>query len=268
MTIIPHHLSNTLLMSEEIKVFIIFFIWIVSAYFWGFVSWGISVLSIGMMSFLGISPQLAGITFKLGKVGNSLAWVRNFHSEWLIRKEYLIWLGLTMMLGWWLGSFFIMSISDFLMYTVSAFSMLILVVVALIKKVGWQKNQNITKNRTIFGYFTYFILSFLGNLFPAGSWVWYYFANTFIFKLSTLEWKATGNAVAVFWFIGTAVGIFAQGYYHIFYAMALAIGMYIWWHFATKQMIKIGDYAMRNIILIGIVFFALYFLYLAYNSWQ
>ncbi len=254
-------------MTEELKTFLIFLIWLLSSYFWGFVTWGISVLSISMMTFLGISLQMAGITFKLGKVGNSLAGVKNFHSEWLIRKEYLFWLWLAMMIGGWLGSFFIMSIPDWLMYSISGCSMFILVIVAIWKKSwAWHRNIVINKKRTLFGYITYFFLSLFGNLFPAWSWIWYYFANTFILKLSTLEWKATGNAVAVFWFIGTAIGIFAQGSYNIWHATALAIGMYIWWYFATKQMIKLWDHAMRNIILIGIIIFALYFLYLGYNS--
>ncbi len=256
-------------MTEEIKIFLIFIIWLFSSYFWGFVSGGISVLSIGMMSFLGISPQMAGITFKLGKIWNSLAWVKNFHAEWLIRKEYLVWLSIAMMIGGWLGSFFIMSIPDWIMYGVSACSMLILVIVAIWKKSGtWARHVIISRERTVVGYFSYFWLSVLGNMFPAGSGIWYYFANTFILKLSTLEWKATGNAVAVFWFIGTAIGIFAQGNYHLIHAIMLAIGMYIGWYFATKHMIKLGDHAMRNIILFGIIIFALYFLYLAYNSWS
>lgn len=251
-------------MSEEIKTFVIFLIGIISAYFWGFVSGGISVLSIWLMTILGISPQMAGITFKLGKIGNSLAGVKNFHKEWLIRKEYLIWLGFAMMMGGALGSFFIMSIPDHIMYAVSGFSMLVLVIVALAKKVWNTRNITLTKKRIWWWYVSYFILSVFWNLFPAWSGIWYYFANTFIMKLSTLEWKATGNTVAIFWFIGTAIGIFSQGSYHILYAIGLALGMYIWGYFATKHMLKIGEHSTRNILLVGITLFALYFLYLAF----
>jgi len=222
-----------------------------------------------MMVFLGIPPQLAGITFKLWKIGNSLAWVRNFHKEGLIRKEYLLWLWFTMMLWWGLGSFFIMDIPDWIMYYVSAISMIILVGVALVKKKTWvERNVQISWIRMYVWYFSYFILSFLWNLFPAGSGIWYYFANTYILKLSTLEGKATGNAIAIFWFIGTAIGVFSQGSYNLIYAFFLALGMFLWGHFATKHMIQIWERKTRNILLIWISIFSLYFLYLGYNSLQ
>ncbi len=37
-----------------------------------------------------------------------------------------------------------------------------------------------------------------------------------------------------------------------------------WW--GTKHVIRLGNHLFRNILLVSIVIFALYFLYLAYNS--
>lgn len=256
-------------MVEEAKIVLIFLIGLVSSFFWGFISWGISVISIGLMSLLWLPPQLSGITFKLWKVGNSIAWVTNFHKEWLIRKELIIGLGIAMMVGGCLGSFFIMSIPDFIMYGVSAVSMIVLVIVAYYKKSGTgPRHTLLSPTRKIIGYFGYFILALFGNLFPAGSGVWYYFANTFLLKLTTLEWKATWNTVAIFWFVGTTIGILLQWVYNLYYGLALGVGMYIGWYFATKHMIKIGDQKSRDILLVWICIFAFYFLYLAYNSWQ
>lgn len=256
-------------MTEELKIFLIFIIGLISSFFWGFVSWGISVISIGLMSILGIPPQLSGVTFKLGKIGSNIASVLNFHQEWLIRKDLILWLGIAMMLGGGIGSFFIMSVSDFYIYSVSAVSMIVLVIVAYWKKVGiGPRNTSLSRRRLCLGYGWYFLLSLFWNLFPAGSWVWYYFANTFLLKLSTLEWKATWSAIAIFWFVGTTIGVLLQWSYNLYYALALAIGMYIGWYFATKHMIKIGDQKTRNILLVGICIFAFYFLYLAYNSIQ
>lgn len=59
-------------MSEELKTFIIFLIGLFSAYFGSFSSGGVSVLGVGLLTMLGISPQMATITFKIGKIGDVL----------------------------------------------------------------------------------------------------------------------------------------------------------------------------------------------------
>ena len=53
-------------------LYFIFFIGIISAYFGSFSSGGVSALSIALMASLGMPPQMAGITFKLGKIGDTL----------------------------------------------------------------------------------------------------------------------------------------------------------------------------------------------------
>lgn len=59
-----------------------------------------------------------------------------------------------------------------------------------------------------------------------------------------------------------------QGQYIISLAIAFGIGMFIGGYFGTKHIIKLGNEIFRDILLISIVIFALYFLYLAYNSWS
>ncbi len=74
--------------------------------------------------------------------------------------------------------------------------------------------------------------------------------------------------MSVFWFIGSFIAIMVRGQYNMPLALAFGIGMFIGGWFGTKHVIKIGNEIFRNILLISIVIFALYFLYLAYTSWQ
>jgi uncharacterized membrane protein YfcA len=54
------------------------------------------------------------------------------------------------------------------------------------------------------------------------------------------------------------------GIYEISWAIALAIGMFIGGYFGTEHIIKIGNAKLERILLMTIVFFALYFLYLGF----
>lgn len=246
-------------------LFALFLIGIVSAYLGSFSSWWAGSLSIGLMVFFGIPPQLAGITFKLGKIGDRIGWIYLFYKHGKIPKKFIFWWAIGVMIGSFFGSFFITRISDATMYLVSWLSMLFLVVFSL-KKYSSHATEHISRLREYIGYFSYLILSVLGNLFPAGSGIWYYFVNTLIFWLSPLESKWIASFVTVFWFIGTLAGILLSGFYNLSYAFALGFGMIIGWYFGTKHMIWLWDEVMRKILLSSISIFALYFLYLGYNS--
>jgi uncharacterized protein len=251
-------------MSEEFKIFLIFIIWLLSAYFGSFSSWGVSAISIGLMVTMGIPPQLAGITFKLGKIGDTLGWLYHFHKGWHIPKYLILGGGLALMIGSFLGSYIIVRLSDTVVYIGCGMSMLTLALISLVRKTT--KPQKVWLARRYVGFLGYFILSIIGNMFPAGSGVWYYFNNTLILRLSPLESKGIASVLAIFWFVGTFTGIMTAGIYEISWAIALAVGMFIGGYFGTQHIIKIGNDKLKHIFLVTIVCFALYFLYLGYNS--
>lgn len=74
--------------------------------------------------------------------------------------------------------------------------------------------------------------------------------------------------MSVFWFIGSFLAIMVRGQYVVSAAIAFGLGMFIGGYFGTKHVIKIGNRIFRNLLLVSIVLFALYFLYSAYNSYQ
>ena len=253
-------------MTEELKTFLIFLIWLFSAYFGSFSSWGVSVLSVGLLTVLWLSPQLASITFKLGKIGDILWGLYLFYKSGHIPKQFIIGGSIVSVLGSFLGSYLIFSIPDYLIYSVSAVTMITLAIVSYYKKSGWNNMVHISQKREYIYYVGLFFLTMIGNLFIAGSGVWYYFINTFIIRLSSLEAKWMAAVLSVFWFIGTFFGIMATGKYVISWGIALALGMFIGGYFGTKHIIKLWNEIFRNILLFSILLFALYFLYKAFVS--
>ena len=255
-------LSNS--MSEELKIFIIFLIGIFSAYFGSFSSGGVSALWVWLLTFIGIPPQMATITLKLGKIGDVLGWVYLFYKHGHIPTKYILW-GWIMSIVWsFLGTYLIFSIPDKVIYLVSALSMMILALVSYFHGTRIHHIDNLSKKREYLYYICLFFLTMIGNLFIAGSGVWYYFVNTFVLRLSSLEAKGIATAMSLFWFIGTLLWVLAQGRYVISWALALAFGMLIGGYFGTKHIIRLGNSFMRKSLLLSIVLFALYFLYLAF----
>lgn len=252
-------------MSSELQTFLIFLIWLFSAYFGSFSSWGVSALGVGWLTLLGISPQLATITLKLGKIGDVLWGIYHFHKHGHIPTKFLYIWGIASFSGSFLGTYLIFSIPDRVIYGVSAISMLILALVAFVRKVGTEKSEKLSKKREYVYYVCLFFLNMIGNLFIAGSGVWYYFANTFILKLSALESKGIATVLSIFWFLGTMVSVLIQGQYVISWAVALGLGMFIGGWFGTKHIIKLGNEVMSKLLLFGILILACYFLSLAFG---
>ncbi len=255
-------------MSEELKIFIFFLIWLFSAYFGSFSSGGVSVLGVGLMTAVGMSPQLASITYKLGKIWDVLGGLYLFHKSGNIPIRFLWIGGAVSVVGSFIGTYLIFSIPDWIIYAVSWVSMILLTITAIVKKSWLHAAPHVSKRREYLYYAGLFCLNIFGNLFIAGSWVWYYFNNTFVIKLPALMAKWLATAMSVFWFIGSFIAIMVRGQYNMPLALAFGIGMFIGGWFGTKHVIKIGNEIFRNILLISIVIFALYFLYLAYTSWQ
>ncbi len=142
--------------------------------------------------------------------------------------------------------------------------MLILAIAAFVRKTGLQKSEKLSKKREYTYYAVLFFLNMIGNIFIAGSGVWYYFSNTFILKLSSLEAKGIATAMSIFWFLGTMLSVMIQGQYVVSWAIALGLGMFIGGWFGTKHVIKLGNEVMRKFLLVGIMILSGYFLYLTF----
>jgi len=258
-------------MTEELKIFLIFIIGLIASYLGAFVTGWVSTLSIAMMTALWLTPQLASITFKLGKIWNGIALIRQYHKAKLLRKEYVLWLSIASFIGAILWSFFIMQIPSIFIYLVSGCSMLALLYIDIKKSssvIVHSQPQELSRPRRIIGYILEFIATALANLSPAASGAWFYYIRTFVLRLSPLESKAIWSFVSIPWFVGTFIGIFLAGQYVIAYGIALAIGMYIWAHYGAKKSLQISEEKLRNFIRIFILISSFYFLYLAYNSIQ
>ncbi|MBP6981379.1 sulfite exporter TauE/SafE family protein [Candidatus Gracilibacteria bacterium] len=245
---------------------VIFFIGIIARYIGSFVSSGVSVLNIGILTLIGISPQMANITFKLAKIGD------NFGGFLLLRKHghipygFVIPSSCVLLIGSFLGSRSLVQLSDAWIFLGSGLSVLLLLIVSLFRKIKLEKNEDTSRIRKIFGFIAQFFASLIGNLFPAGSGMWYYFINTLIFRLTPIQSKGLSSILSFSWSIGTTIGIFSTGVYDIGFAVSLCLGMFFGGYFGTKHVIRIGNHTLDRLIRISMFFFAFFFLFQGFQA--
>lgn len=233
----------------------------ISSYVGSFTSGGVSALSIALMTFFWLSPQMASVTFKLGKIWDVLSSTYIFYKSGYIPKKYLFWWAVSLMCGSFIGSSLIFNLSERGAYIWSGITMLVLVGTSFFKK-EWQKHFSISKLRESFGYFIYFILAIVGNLFPAGSWVWFYFQNTMVLRLSSLESKWIWSFLSIFWYIWTFLWIISQWIFNTTYAISLTFWMFIGWYFGSKWIVKLGNKNVQRVLLLSIFITGVYFVIL------
>lgn len=242
---------------EWIQLILIGAIW---AYFGAFFNGVWSAIVIWLLSIMGAPASLAGITFKLAKLGDQLGGLRLFKKHGHIPMHFIWWWWIWLFIGGFCGSYLITSINENILFTGSGISMLILALYSFYKK-SWWTHERISKIREYMGYTTYFIVSFLGNIFPAGSGIWYHFVNTVIFKMNAFESKAMAKSSGLFWFFGTSLGIFFWGVYNIYWGLCVGIGMFIGGTVGIKQALRLWKDRFQLIILWWVVIFGLYFLW-------
>lgn len=252
-------------MTEELKVFLIFLIGILASYFGNFTSGGIWSIAIGSMSLLWIGPQMAWAVFKIGKFWNALSGVFVHRSAWTIPKDLVFWSWVCLMFWAFLVSYLIFSVPEKLIYGVSGITMLLVTAISLYKKPR-EHREHISEMRKRFGYWLYFLLSIIGNIFLAGSGVWYYFVNQYVFRLTAIESRGLSFATNPFWTVWSFLGLYVAWWLNLLYWGALLLWMMIGGYFSAKHLLKFWNAILEKIILITVLLLAFRFLYLAFFS--
>ena len=143
-----------------------------------------------------------------------------FYRNGHIPTQFL-WIGsVVSIVGSFLGTYFIFSLPSWLIYGVSALSMILLTITSVVRKSRYHAVSQPSKKREYLYYFCLFFLNIFGNFFIAGSGVWYYFNNTLLIKLPALKAKGLSAAMSVFWFIGRFMAILVRGQYVLSWAIA------------------------------------------------
>lgn len=240
--------------------FFVFLSGLFAFYFWTFIAWWVSSLSIGTLLFLWIQPHIATTTYLLGSLGWTASASTKFHKDGHLPKKHLTILAITAVIWWFLGSFIIYKIPDFISYKVTGITLLLLFLLGIWKKNLWLVEKHRSKRRIFLWYIINFIVAIYGVVFPAWVWVIFYFIYTGFFWMTSVQARATGATLWFIWTIPISISLLFTGQYNLLFVLLYFAWASIWSYFGAKRAGNSGNNLMRITVLIWISFLAIYFL--------
>ena len=241
--------------------FLVFIIGIVSAYFGMFISGWVSAIAVWLLLFIGLPPHIAITTYLVWSIGGTTGGIKKFWQSGNIPKKFLFGLTISAVISGVIGSQLLFNIPSSLMYKVTGTTLIILFLYWIFKN-DLGKNEFHPKWERIFlGYFLNTLIGIWWVLFPAGVGVVFYFLYTSIFGMTTLQAKWMGRVLGALWAVSLTFQILLHDEYDIIYIILYILGAFIWASFASSHVIRAGNDLMRKIILFGIFWLAIYFLF-------
>jgi len=223
-------------MPQEIWILLIGLI----AGFVGAIAGGGGLISIPLLLFFGIPPQITLATNKFGGLGLSVGALYKFIKEKKVIWKYAIFLSISGIAGSLIGSQILLTVDTNVLQKAIGGLLIILTPTILIKKSFGIEEQTAPRRRKIIGYVLYFLLSILASFF-GGLGVLLMGIVIFNFGLPIIKANAT-ELVSYSVFSLTSVIIFAfNGIIDYKVGLVLFLGMLIGGYLGAHTAIKKGN---------------------------
>ena len=177
-------------MADPLILFLIFLVGGLAG-FWGSITGGGGLISIPLLIFFGLPPQIAIATNKFGGLGLGLGATIKFLKNKLIIWKYVPIFIILGGIGAYLGTNILLKTDErILSRIVGLILLLVLPAIFLNKKAGIER-MVIKKSSKILGYFFYFLIMIFGGFFGGGTGIFSMYTLTLLFGLTILEANAT-----------------------------------------------------------------------------
>src|SRR3989344_6114963 len=175
------------------EFYIIFFLVGFIASFIGSIAGGGGLISIPLLIFLGLPPQVAVATNKLGSIGLAIGTVAKFLQTKHILWNHVVPLSLIGVAGGYVGSNILLSIDQEILSKIIGVIILALLPFLLFKKDLGVITKEPTKVKRFFGYIAYFLIMIYGGFFGGGGGTFVLYAFIMLFGLTFIEASATSG---------------------------------------------------------------------------
>ncbi len=207
--------------------------------FLGAVIGGGGLISIAMLIFLGLPPQSAIATNKLGSIGYSISAIYQFRKKRKIVWKYVLPFSLLSIAGAIVGAYGLLMVDvDLLKKLVGIFLICLLPFIFLKNGLG-EKRTTITRKKGMVGFILYFLVMVYGGFFGGGAGLLLIYLLIFCFGLEILEANGTD---LIPWLLQSIISlaIFAMNglvnfYVGIFLFIGMMVGSYLGSHVAIKK---------------------------------
>jgi len=233
-----NRIRNLIMMTEIITLIGIFIIGIIASIIGTMVGGG-SIVSIIFLIFIGLPPQVAIATDRLGSLGQTITAFLKFLKAKKIVWKYVPILALISLAGSLIGANILLNVNPKILQKIVGIILLLLLPVIFLKKEVGVEHNTPKKLNMLIGIALYFMVQIFAGFFGGGTGSLIFYILMIFFGLSIIETSAT-MIIPGFVLMISSVVIFALNGildYKIGFVlmMGMATGGYIGAHIALKK---------------------------------
>lgn len=234
-------------MSELAILISIFIIGIFASIFGAMIGGG-TLISLPLFIILGLPPQVAIATERLGGLGQTLASFYKFARSKQIIWSHVLPLTIISVVGSVIGANVLLSINPTYLKNMVGILLLILLPLTFLKpNLGIIRNQEVGQAKILIGGFLYFLVQIFAAFFGGGTGILTTYTLMAYFGLTILESSAT-KIIPWFFLSTVSLYIFAQnGIVDYQKGAILFVGMAIGGYAGTHIAIKIGNIWIKRL---------------------
>jgi len=235
---------------DPLSLSIIFFSSIIGGLF-GTLVGGTSLITIPVLIFLGLPPHTAIGTDRLGIAGlTTMGWYK-FHEKGLINYPISLMMGVSALIGSFLGANLVLEISMAILKKIIAIvTVLILIIVVGQPKLGVEQRDRIVKRHEYgVGIFFSLIIGIYGGFYGAMAGTFLLYVLLFIFKRTFLEGTATLKLSSLMMTTMAALVFAIKGAIDYPLAAAMFLGCAVGSYFGAHYSDRIGNVWIKRLFI-------------------
>lgn len=247
-------------MPEIIIYFLVLLIGIATGFLDSTVGSGGSI-SIPSLMFIGLAPQVAIGTDRLGSIGQTAAALMKFFKSGKIRWNYIPIFIIISLIGTTIGANILLSIDSKILQKLVGFVLLILLPITFLKKDIGVRRFAVNNFKRGLGMIIFFVLNIFNGFLGVGSGGISYYNSLFFFGFTLIEANAT-NVIPWFLLSVFSLIIYTRGGivdYRI--GMILLIGMIIGGYIGAHVALKKGELWIKRLFSFVVIISAIKLLF-------
>jgi len=227
-----------------IELSLIFLVGLAASFIGALVGGG-GLITIPFLTLLGMPPQLAIATNKLGGLGGCIGGLSKYWQAKKINWRFAIFLTLASLPASYLGNRLLIAVNTDALYKVIGIIILLILPLIIFQNKIQQFRTEVRKRHIVGGYFLYAVVSVYSGFFGAGTGIFSRFILMFLFKKGPIESNAVDLVPGFICNVLTVAILGLAGYFNPQAAGVLFVGMLIGGYFGAHAAIKSGDKLVR-----------------------
>lgn len=231
---------------------VVFLVGVVASFFGSMVGGG-SLLSIPMLIFLGLPPQVAIATDRFGGIGQAVVAFFKFHKAGKVVWRYVPLLAVISLAGSLIGANILLSVDQDLLQKIAGILLFVLLPFVFLKRDIGVDRRAVTVAKKAAGSVVYFIIQTFTGFFGAGTGPFIFYTLMIGFGLTILEAVAT-QLIPLLVLSISSVAVFAyKGIISYQIGLVLLAGMIVGGYIGAHVALKKGNAWIKRLFAIIVV---------------